>query len=71
MVVKGYWNNPEVTQESFIGGFWRSGDMGRMEAEGFVYVLDRRKDEVPAALEAIMARQAVGKWVVLPQGDRQ
>ena len=28
-------------------------------------------DEVPAALEAIMARQAVGKWVVLPQGDRQ
>ena len=28
-------------------------------------------DEVPAALEAIMARQAVGKWVVLLQGDRQ
>ena len=44
MVAKGYWNNPEVTQESFIGGFWRSGDIGRMDAEGFVYVLDRRKD---------------------------
>lgn len=28
-------------------------------------------DEVPAALEAIMAREAVGRWVVLPQGDRQ
>ena len=31
----------------------------------------KRFTEVPAALEAITARQAVGKWVVLPQGDRQ
>lgn len=44
MVVKGYWNNPQATAESFISGFWRSGDVGRMDAEGFVYVLDRSKD---------------------------
>ena len=44
MVVKGYWNNPQATEENIVGGYWRSGDMGRRDAEGFVYVLDRRKD---------------------------
>jgi long-chain acyl-CoA synthetase len=44
MVVKGYWNNPEATADNFCSGFWRSGDVGRMDADGFVYVLDRRKD---------------------------
>ena len=44
MVVKGYWDNQDATRDSFIGGYWRSGDMGRMDGDGFVYVLDRRKD---------------------------
>ena len=44
MVVEGYWNNEEATQDNFIGGYWRSGDVGRVDAQGFVYVLDRRKD---------------------------
>lgn len=44
MVVKGYWENPDATRESFVGGYWRSGDMGRVDADGFVYVVDRRKD---------------------------
>jgi acyl-CoA synthetase (AMP-forming)/AMP-acid ligase II len=44
MVVKGYWNNPEATTENFCSGFWRSGDVGRMDADGFVYVMDRYKD---------------------------
>ncbi len=44
MVAKGYWNNPQATQENFVDGYWRSGDVGRMDAQGFVYVMDRRKD---------------------------
>lgn len=44
MVVKGYWSNAQATAENFIGGFWRSGDIGSMDAEGFVRVLDRSKD---------------------------
>jgi len=44
MVAKGYWRNPQATRENFINGYWRSGDVGRMDAQGFVYVLDRRKD---------------------------
>jgi long-chain acyl-CoA synthetase len=44
MVVKGYWSNAHATAENFISGFWRSGDIGSMDVEGFVRVLDRRKD---------------------------
>lgn len=44
MVAKGYWQNPDATRENFVGGYWRSGDVGRVDAQGFVYVLDRRKD---------------------------
>lgn len=44
MVVSGYWNNPQATADNFIGGYWRSGDVGRVDPEGFVYVMDRRKD---------------------------
>lgn len=44
MVVQGYWDNPQATQDNFIGGYWRSGDVGRVDTQGFVYVLDRRKD---------------------------
>ena len=46
MVVKAYWNNPTATAESFSNGFWRSGDIGRIDAEGYVQVLDRIKDVI-------------------------
>ena len=45
-VVKGYWNNPAATAENFTGGFWHSGDVGRIDADGFVEVLDRKKDMI-------------------------
>jgi long-chain acyl-CoA synthetase len=44
MVVPGYWSDPDATRENFSGGFWRSGDIGSKDAEGFVYLLDRKKD---------------------------
>jgi long-chain acyl-CoA synthetase len=46
MVVPGYWDNPEATAQSFTDGYWRSGDVGSKDAEGFVRVLDRVKDMV-------------------------
>ena len=46
MVVKAYWNNPTATAEAFSDGFWRSGDIGRIDAEGYVQVLDRIKDVI-------------------------
>lgn len=45
-VVKGYWNKPEANAESFVGGYWRSGDIGSVDADGFVYVFDRKKDMI-------------------------
>lgn len=45
-VVPGYWNNPEATQENFTAGFWHSGDIGSMDAQGYVKVVDRKKDMI-------------------------
>jgi len=44
MVVPGYWNNPQATAASFTAGYWHSGDMGSKDAQGYVRVLDRKKD---------------------------
>lgn len=46
MVVPGYWNNPEATAREFAAGFWKSGDIGSKDADGFVYVHDRKKDMI-------------------------
>src|SRR6201999_3987219 len=45
-VIKGYWNNPKATAESFTGGFWRSGDLGSIDADNLVRVFDRQKDMI-------------------------
>src|SRR5262249_39013141 len=45
-VIKGYWKNPKATAESFTAGFWHSGDLGSVDAEGFVRVFDRQKDMI-------------------------
>lgn len=46
MVVPGYWRNAEADAREFIAGFWRSGDIGKIDVDGYVYVLDRKKDMV-------------------------
>ena len=46
MVVPGYWDNPEATAREFERGYWKSGDLGSVDARGFVRVFDRKKDLV-------------------------
>jgi len=45
-VVVGYWNRPEATEETFGGGWLKSGDLARIDDEGFLYIVDRAKDMV-------------------------
>ncbi|HJQ25148.1 MAG TPA: AMP-binding protein [Blastocatellia bacterium] len=45
-VVKGYWNKPEATAETFVDGWLHTGDMARLDAEGFVQIVDRKKDMI-------------------------
>ena len=52
-LIRGYWNKPEATAETIVDGWLRTGDLGRLDDEGFVYVEDRAKDMVLRAGENV------------------
>jgi long-chain acyl-CoA synthetase len=45
-VVKGYWNKPEATANTFADGWLHTGDMARLDQDGFVQIVDRKKDMI-------------------------
>ncbi len=64
MVVPGYWQNPDADRTGFCAGYWKSGDIGSVDALGYVRVLDRKKDMINRGgykvycieVEAVLAR---------------
>ena len=52
-LIRGYWNKPEATAETIVDGWLRTGDIGRIDEDGFVYVEDRAKDMVLRAGENV------------------
>ncbi len=52
-LIRGYWNKPEATAETIVDGWLASGDLGRIDEEGFLYIEDRAKDMVLRAGENV------------------
>jgi len=80
MVTAGYYGQPEATAAAIVDGWLHTGDMGHLDAEGFLYVLDRRSDLIisggeniyPAEVEAtLLAHPAVQEAGVVGVPDAQ
>jgi long-chain acyl-CoA synthetase len=52
-VFKGYWKKPEATAETIVDGWVHTGDIGKIDDEGFIYILDRKKDMINRGGEKI------------------
>jgi long-chain acyl-CoA synthetase len=52
-ITKGYWRNPEATQSTITKGWLRTGDIGKLDDEGYLYILDRKKDMINRGGEKI------------------
>jgi long-chain acyl-CoA synthetase len=48
-VMTGYWKKPEETESAFVGRFFRTGDVGYMDEDGYIFIVDRIKDMINAA----------------------
>jgi long-chain acyl-CoA synthetase len=56
-VVKGYWNRPDATAETFVDGWVRTGDLARLDEEGFCFIVDRKKDIIIRGGENIYCQE--------------
>jgi len=45
-IMKGYWQRPDATETAIVDGWFRSGDLGRQDEDGFFYIVDRKKDMI-------------------------
>ncbi|MGA6168285.1 AMP-binding protein [Amycolatopsis magusensis] len=79
-VTQGYWKKPRETEEAFSGGWFHSGDLVRQDEEGFVWVVDRKKDMIISGGEniycaevenAVAAHPAVREVAVLGRADER
>jgi long-chain acyl-CoA synthetase len=52
-VMKGYWKRPEITKDALRGGWIHTGDLGRLDEDGFLYILDRKKDMIKPGSENV------------------
>jgi long-chain acyl-CoA synthetase len=77
-VMKGYWNRPEAEGEAFVDGWLRTGDVGLIDEDGYIRIVDRLKDMIavsgykvfPSQIEAVLYRHpAVNEAIVIGVAD--
>jgi acyl-CoA synthetase (AMP-forming)/AMP-acid ligase II len=66
-VTKGYWKDPEKTKASFFGDWFRTGDVGYLDADGFLFITDRKKDMIISGGENIASSEVERVIYQLPQ----
>ena len=80
MVMKGYWNRPDATAQALRGGWMHTGDVGFLDLDGYLYVVDRLKDVIISGGEnvysqevenAISAHPAVAQCAVFGRPDER
>jgi long-chain acyl-CoA synthetase len=58
-VFQGYWNRPEETQNAFRDGWFKTGDIGRIDANGYLFVTDRKKELIKTSGGKFIAPQPI------------
>jgi long-chain acyl-CoA synthetase len=56
-VMKGYWNKPEETAQTLVDGWLLTGDIGKMDEDGYFYIVDRKKDMIDASGFKVLPRE--------------
>jgi acyl-CoA synthetase (AMP-forming)/AMP-acid ligase II len=65
-VVQGYWNKPEATAETFVDGWLHTGDVGNVDDDGLLYVVDRAKDMINRGGENVYSLEVENALVGAP-----
>ncbi|QZT65391.1 fatty-acid--CoA ligase FadD5 [Mycolicibacterium austroafricanum] len=66
-LMAGYWNNPKATAEAFAGGWFHSGDLVRQDEEGYIWVVDRKKDMIISGGENIYCAEVENVLAAHPE----
>ena len=66
MLIRGYWNKPEATADAIVEGWLNSGDIGRLDVDGFLYIEDRAKDMILRAGENVYCAEIEAAIYELP-----
>lgn len=66
-VIPGYWRNPDANAAAFVDGWFRSGDLGYVDEDGWYYVVDRKKDVIIRGGENVYCAEVEAALVAMPE----